>query len=51
VQTGQRGKPGTARNVAPLLAGGRLIESAHPMPADHGFLGSRPFSRAIARRW
>ncbi|HEX5188906.1 MAG TPA: uracil-DNA glycosylase, partial [Streptosporangiaceae bacterium] len=39
-----------ARNLAPLLAGVPLIESAHPSPmsADHGFFGSRPFSRASA---
>ncbi|MHB1875756.1 MAG: uracil-DNA glycosylase [Streptosporangiaceae bacterium] len=37
-----------ARNLAPLLAGAGIIESAHPSPmsADHGFFGSRPFSRA-----
>jgi uracil-DNA glycosylase len=37
-----------ARNLAPLLDGVPLIESAHPSPmsADHGFFGSRPFSRA-----
>lgn len=37
-----------ARNLAPLLAGVPLIESAHPSPmsADRGFFGSRPFSRA-----
>jgi len=37
-----------ARNLAPLLGGVPLIESAHPSPmsADHGFFGSRPFSRA-----
>jgi uracil-DNA glycosylase len=37
-----------ARNLAPLLGGAGLIESAHPSPmsADHGFFGSRPFSRA-----
>jgi uracil-DNA glycosylase len=37
-----------ARNVAPLLEGVPLIESAHPSPnsADRGFFGSRPFSRA-----
>lgn len=37
-----------ARNLAPLLEGVPLIESAHPSPmsADHGFFGSRPFSRA-----
>lgn len=37
-----------ARNLAPLLAGIPLIESAHPSPmsADRGFFGSRPFSRA-----
>jgi uracil-DNA glycosylase len=40
-----------ARNLAPLLAGVPLIESAHPSPmsADHGFFGSRPFSRASAQ--
>jgi uracil-DNA glycosylase len=37
-----------ARNLAPLLTGVPLIESAHPSPmsADRGFFGSRPFSRA-----
>jgi uracil-DNA glycosylase len=37
-----------ARNLAPLLSGVPLIESAHPSPmsADNGFFGSRPFSRA-----
>jgi uracil-DNA glycosylase len=37
-----------ARNLAPLLRGVPLIESAHPSPmsADRGFFGSRPFSRA-----
>jgi uracil-DNA glycosylase len=37
-----------ARNLAPLLAGVPLVESAHPSPmsADAGFFGSRPFSRA-----
>ncbi len=37
-----------ARNLAPLLRGAGLIESAHPSPmsADQGFFGSRPFSRA-----
>jgi uracil-DNA glycosylase len=37
-----------ARNLAPLLQGVPLVESAHPSPmsADHGFFGSRPFSRA-----
>ena len=37
-----------ARNLAPMLAGVPLIESAHPSPmsADQGFFGSRPFSRA-----
>ncbi len=37
-----------ARNLAPLLSGVPLVESAHPSPmsADHGFFGSRPFSRA-----
>ena len=37
-----------ARNLAPLLDGVPLIESAHPSPnsADRGFFGSRPFSRA-----
>ena len=36
-----------ARNLAPLLSGVPLVESAHPSPmsADHGFFGSRPFSR------
>ena len=37
-----------ARNLAPLLGSARCVESAHPSPmsADHGFFGSRPFSRA-----
>jgi uracil-DNA glycosylase len=37
-----------ARDLAPLLAGIPVIESAHPSPmsADRGFFGSRPFSRA-----
>jgi uracil-DNA glycosylase len=37
-----------ARNLAPLLDGVPLIESAHPSPmsAAGGFFGSRPFSRA-----
>lgn len=37
-----------ARNLAPLLGGTPTIQSAHPSPmsADHGFFGSRPFSRA-----
>jgi uracil-DNA glycosylase len=37
-----------ARNLAPLLTGVPLVESAHPSPlsADNGFFGSRPFSRA-----
>jgi uracil-DNA glycosylase len=37
-----------ARNLAPMLDGVPLIESAHPSPmsADGGFFGSRPFSRA-----
>jgi uracil-DNA glycosylase len=37
-----------ARNLAPLLTGVPLIESAHPSPlsASGGFFGSRPFSRA-----
>jgi uracil-DNA glycosylase len=37
-----------ARNLAPMLDGVPLIESAHPSPmsADSGFFGSRPFSRA-----
>jgi uracil-DNA glycosylase len=37
-----------ARNLAPLLGGVPLVESAHPSPnsADRGFFGSRPFSRA-----
>jgi uracil-DNA glycosylase len=37
-----------ARNLAPLLAGVPLVESAHPSPlsAAGGFFGSRPFSRA-----
>jgi len=36
-----------ARNLAPLLDGVPLVESAHPSPnsADRGFFGSRPFSR------
>jgi uracil-DNA glycosylase len=36
-----------ARSLAPLLSGVPLVESAHPSPmsADHGFFGSRPFSR------
>ena len=36
-----------ARNLAPLLSGVPLVESAHPSPmsAHQGFLGSRPFSR------
>jgi uracil-DNA glycosylase len=39
-----------ARNLAPLLAGHGVIESAHPSPlsASSGFFGSRPFSRANA---
>jgi len=39
-----------ARNLAPLLTGVPLIESAHPSPmsAAYGFFGSRPFSRANA---
>src|SRR5215831_15853835 len=39
-----------ARNLAPLLDGVPLIESAHPSPmsAAQGFFGSRPFSRANA---
>ncbi|MGI9004728.1 MAG: uracil-DNA glycosylase [Streptosporangiaceae bacterium] len=39
-----------ARNLAPLLDGVPLVESAHPSPmsADHGFFGSRPYSRASA---
>ena len=39
-----------ARSLAPLLDGAGLVESAHPSPmsADHGFFGSRPFSRANA---
>jgi uracil-DNA glycosylase len=39
-----------ARNLAPLLDGVPLVESAHPSPlsAEHGFFGSRPFSRASA---
>jgi uracil-DNA glycosylase len=39
-----------ARNLAPLLDGVPLVESAHPSPmsADRGFFGSRPFSRASA---
>jgi len=37
-----------ARNLAPLLAGVPLIESAHPSPmsATYGFFGSKPFSRS-----
>ena len=37
-----------ARNLAPLLGGVPMVESAHPSPmsADQGFFGSRPFSRA-----
>jgi uracil-DNA glycosylase len=37
-----------ARNLAPLLDGTAIVESAHPSPmsADQGFFGSRPFSRA-----
>jgi uracil-DNA glycosylase len=37
-----------ARNLAPLLDGVPLVESAHPSPmsADRGFFRSRPFSRA-----
>ncbi len=37
-----------ARNLAPVLSGVPLVESAHPSPmsADQGFFGSRPFSRA-----
>ena len=37
-----------ARNLAPLLQGVPLVESAHPSPmsADQGFFGSRPFTRA-----
>jgi uracil-DNA glycosylase len=36
-----------ARNLAPLLDGVPLVESAHPSPnsADRGFFGSRPFTR------
>jgi uracil-DNA glycosylase len=39
-----------ARNLAPLLDGVPLVESAHPSPnsADRGFFGSRPFSRVNA---
>ena len=39
-----------ARNLAPLLDGVPLVESAHPSPnsADRGFFGSRPFSRTNA---
>ncbi len=39
-----------ARNLAPLLDGVPLVESAHPSPnsADRGFFGSRPFSRSSA---
>jgi uracil-DNA glycosylase len=37
-----------ARNLAPLLDGVPLVESAHPSPmsAAGGFFGSRPFSRS-----
>ncbi|MGH3302806.1 MAG: uracil-DNA glycosylase [Streptosporangiaceae bacterium] len=37
-----------ARNLAPLLGATPTIQSVHPSPlsADHGFFGSRPFSRA-----
>lgn len=36
-----------AQNLAPLLEGTDVIESAHPSPlsASRGFLGSKPFSR------
>jgi uracil-DNA glycosylase len=53
----ERGKPMVAilwgrdaRNLAPLLHGVPLIESAHPSPmsAAYGFFGSRPFSRVNA---
>ena len=39
-----------ARNLAPLLDGVPLVESAHPSPnsADRGFFGSRPFSQVNA---
>lgn len=37
-----------ARTLRPLLGSVPCVESAHPSPmsADHGFFGSRPFSRA-----
>lgn len=37
-----------ARSLRPLLGDLPSVESAHPspMPADRGFFGSRPFSRA-----
>lgn len=37
-----------AATLKPMLAGTRVIESAHPSPlsASRGFFGSRPFSRA-----
>ena len=37
-----------ARNLRPLLGDLPSVESSHPppMPADRGFFGSRPFSRA-----
>jgi uracil-DNA glycosylase len=40
-----------ARNLGPLLGDTPVIESAHPSPmsADHGFFGTRPFSRANAQ--
>lgn len=39
-----------ARNLAPMLQGTPLIESAHPSPlsARNGFFGSKPFSRTNA---
>jgi uracil-DNA glycosylase len=42
-----------ARNLAPLLSGVPLVESAHPSPmsASYGFFGSRPFSRTNALLW
>ncbi|MGI8697378.1 MAG: uracil-DNA glycosylase [Mycobacteriales bacterium] len=39
-----------ARSLRPLFGDQPCVESAHPSPmsADHGFFGSRPFSRANA---
>lgn len=39
-----------AQNLAPMLAGTAVIESAHPSPlsASRGFFGSKPFSRVNA---